>query len=92
MRLRTHLAEPPNAPSSQSLRDADFLAAAERETEESPRLGHPTDLLLHAAVKSRPAMIMQQFHNLRGCTQTGRRFYELTGASGKRIVKLIAGQ
>ncbi|MCD9591607.1 HNH endonuclease [Streptomyces sp. 8ZJF_21] len=90
MGLLAHLAEAPQAPSSQSLRDSDFLALAKQESEESTRLGHPTDRLLHAAVKSMPEMVMQKFHNLRGGTQTAHRFYELAGTSTKRIVRLTA--
>jgi 5-methylcytosine-specific restriction endonuclease McrA len=89
-RLLEHLAEAPQAPSGQSLRDSDFLAVAKQEAEESSRLGHPTERLLHAAVKSMPAMVMRKFHNLGGGTQTAHHFYELTGMSGKRIVHLTA--
>ncbi|MEU1941096.1 HNH endonuclease [Streptomyces sp. NPDC020125] len=88
MRLLAHQAEEPQAPSSQSLRNSDFLAVAKQEAEESTRLGHPTDRLLHAAVKSMPTMVMQKFHNLRGGTQTAHRFYELTGTPSKRVVQL----
>ncbi|GAA3370161.1 hypothetical protein GCM10017744_092810 [Streptomyces antimycoticus] len=88
MGLVAHLAEAPQAPSGLQVRESDFLAVAEREAKESAALGHPTDRLRHAAVRSMPGMVMQKFHNLRGNTRTAHRFYDLIGNSHQRIVRL----
>ncbi|AQW49620.1 HNH endonuclease [Streptomyces violaceusniger] len=88
MGLVAHLAEAPQAPSGLQVRGSDFLAVAEREAKESAALGHPTDRLRHAAVRSMPGMVMQKFHNLRGNTRTAHRFYDLIGNSHQRIVRL----
>ena len=88
MGLIAHLAEAPQAPSAQRLSESDFLSVARQEAEESTTLGRPTDRLLHAAVRSMPAMVMQKFHNLGGNTEVAHRFYELAGSPRKRIVHL----
>ncbi|MFI8194685.1 HNH endonuclease [Streptomyces sp. NPDC085946] len=88
MGLVAHLAEAPQAPAGSALGESDFLTVAQQEAEESARLGRPTERLLHAAVRSMPAMVMQKFHNLGGGTETAHRFYELAGSSRKRIVRL----
>ncbi|MFI0769256.1 HNH endonuclease [Streptomyces sp. NPDC021218] len=88
MGLVAHLAEAPQAPSGLQVQESDFLTVAAREAKESAALGHPTDRLLHAAVRSMPGMVMQKFHNLRGNTRTAHRFYELTGNLHQRIVRL----
>ncbi|TJZ97039.1 HNH endonuclease [Actinacidiphila oryziradicis] len=86
--LVEHLATGPQAPTGMSVRESDFLAVAAREAEESKALGHPTERLLLAAVRSMPAMVMQKFHNLRGGTEIPHRFYELEGSPRERIVRL----
>ncbi|MEV5882766.1 HNH endonuclease [Streptomyces sp. NPDC052020] len=88
MGLVTHLAEAPQAPSGPPLGESDFLSVARREAEESARLGHPTERLLRAAVRSMPAMVMRKFHNLGGGTEVAHRFYALGGTPRKRIVLL----
>ncbi|MGW3570162.1 HNH endonuclease [Streptomyces sp. NPDC000941] len=88
MGLVAHLAEAPQAPSGPPAGESDFLTVAAREADESTALGHPTDRLLHSAVRTMPGMVMKKFHNLRGGTQTAHRFYELTGSSRKPIVLL----
>ncbi|MBZ4320009.1 HNH endonuclease [Streptomyces huiliensis] len=67
--------------------DADFLAVAGREREESRRLGRPTEELVDAAVRTMPGMVMRKFHNLRGSTEVPHRFYELTGRGTGRVVR-----
>ncbi|MEV4456152.1 hypothetical protein [Microbispora sp. NPDC049633] len=66
----------------------DYLAVAEAEAAESLRLGSPTEKLLAATLKSMPEMVMRKFHNLRGAGQVPHRFYEVTGTSRERIVRL----
>ncbi|MFF8099701.1 HNH endonuclease [Streptomyces sp. NPDC016640] len=88
MGLVTHLTEASQAPSGPPLGESDFLSVAQREAEESTSLGHPTERLLYAAVRSMPAMVMRKFHNLGGGTETAHRFYELTGSPRRRIVRL----
>ncbi|MER5783681.1 HNH endonuclease signature motif containing protein [Streptomyces mobaraensis] len=81
-------ADAPQAPAGTSGGDADFLAVAAREGEESRRLGRPTEALLDAAVRTMPGMVMRKFHNLRGGTEVPHRFYELTGRGAGRVVRL----
>ncbi|MBT2511206.1 hypothetical protein J7I98_36410 [Streptomyces sp. ISL-98] len=88
MSLVEHTAKAPQAPEGTSIGKADFLAIAAAEREETQKLGRPTDLLLEAAVKSMPAMVMQRFHNLRGGTEVPHRFYEVAGNPRQRIVRL----
>ncbi|MDG4861144.1 HNH endonuclease domain-containing protein [Streptomyces sp. T-3] len=88
MSLAEHAAKAAQAPEGTSIGKADFLAIAAAEREETQKLGRPTDLLLEAAVKSMPAMVMQKFHNLRGGTEVPHRFYELVGNSRHRVVRL----
>lgn len=82
MSLVRHLDKAPQAPSAVVPGASDFLAVAKREAAESLRLGHPTEELLAASVRSMPAMVMQKFHNLRGEAELPHRFYEVTGSSG----------
>ncbi|MFE3205591.1 HNH endonuclease [Embleya sp. NPDC059237] len=88
MAILAHQADAPQAPSGAVLRETDFLEVARREAAESIALGHPTERLLHAAVKSMPTMVMRKFHNLHGDTPTAHTFYEVTGTSRERIVRL----
>ncbi|MCX5441273.1 HNH endonuclease [Streptomyces sp. NBC_00063] len=88
MSLVAHAAKAPQAPEGTSIGKADFLAVAAAEREETQKLGRPTDLLLEAAVKSMPGMVMQKFHNLRGGTEVPHRFYEVAGTPRRRIVRL----
>ncbi|WP_409062293.1 HNH endonuclease [Streptomyces sp. SYP-A7185] len=88
MSLAEHAAKAPQAPEGASIGEADFLGIAAAEREETRQLGRPTDLLLDAAVKSMPAMVMQKFHNLRGGSQVPHRFYEVTGSPRRRSVRL----
>ncbi|GAA1271581.1 HNH endonuclease [Streptomyces aureus] len=88
MSLVEHTVRAPQAPEGTSIGKADFLAIAAAEREETQKLGRPTDLLLEAAVKSMPAMVMQKFHNLRGGTEVRHRFYEVVGSPSQRIVRL----
>ncbi|WP_410535470.1 HNH endonuclease [Streptomyces sp. KL2] len=90
MGLVAHLAEAPQAPSGAPLGESDFLTVARQEAEESTTLGRPTELLLHAAVRSMPAMVMQKFHNLGGGAEVAHRFYELAGGPRRRIVRLTS--
>ncbi|MFC7302767.1 HNH endonuclease [Streptomyces monticola] len=82
-----HAAHAPQASEKSTGGERDFLTIAAREAEESARLGHPTDLLVDAAVRSMPQMVMQKFHNLRGAA-VPHRFYELTGSRRERVVQL----
>ncbi|WP_371779729.1 HNH endonuclease [Streptosporangium subroseum] len=88
MSLVRHLDKAPQAPSAVVPGASDFLAVAKREAAESLRLGHPTEELLAASVRSMPAMVMQKFHNLRGEAELPHRFYEVTGSSRERVVRL----
>ncbi|NGO75236.1 HNH endonuclease [Streptomyces sp. YC504] len=88
MSLVKHAATAPQAPEGTSIGTTDFLALAAAEREETRKLGRPTDLLLEAAVKSMPAMVMQKFHNLRGGREVPHRFYEMAGSPRQRIVRL----
>jgi hypothetical protein len=78
----------PQAPSSLSMSDQDFLSVLAREREESRTAGGPTEALVDAAVKSIPGMVMQKFHNLPGQGEAAHRFYELGGRGANRIVRL----
>ncbi|SDJ74017.1 HNH endonuclease [Streptomyces indicus] len=88
MSLVEHAATAPQAPEGTAIGKTDFLAIAAAECAEARKLGRPTDLLLDAAVKSMPAMVMQKFHNLRGGTEVPHRFYEMAGNPRQRIVRL----
>lgn len=88
MSLVRHMQDAPQArPESVSGR-TDYLAVAEEEAAESLRLGSPTERLLAATLKSMPEMVLRKFHNLRGAGQVPHRFYEVTGNSRERIVRL----
>jgi 5-methylcytosine-specific restriction endonuclease McrA len=86
--LVDRLSAMPQAPEGTSIGETDFLAVAGREAAKTKDLGHPTEKLLDAAVKSMPAMVMQKFHNLRGGTEVAHRFYEVTGPARNRTVRL----
>ncbi|MER7174175.1 HNH endonuclease [Streptomyces mesophilus] len=88
MSLVEHAATAPQAPEGTLIGRTDFLTIAAAEREETQKLGRPTDLLLEAAVKSMPTMVMQKFHNLRGGTEVPHRFYEMAGNPRQRIVCL----
>ncbi|MFI6816722.1 HNH endonuclease [Nonomuraea sp. NPDC050328] len=88
MSLATHLKLAPQAPATAVAGESDFLSVAEREAEESVRQGSPTELLLAAAIRSMPAMVMRKFHNLRGGGEIPHHFYEVTGPSRARLVRL----
>ncbi|MFG1947762.1 HNH endonuclease [Nonomuraea sp. NPDC048826] len=90
MSLVEHLAHAPQASSKTAAGELDFLTVAQQEAAESVRQGSPTEKLLAAAMKSMPAMVMQKFHNLRGsgASEVPHRFYEVTGAGQKRVVRL----
>ncbi|SPL92990.1 unnamed protein product [[Actinomadura] parvosata subsp. kistnae] len=89
MSLVEHLAEAPQTSSKTVPGGTDFLTVAQEESAESVRLGSPTEKLLAAAMKSMPTMVMQKFHNLRGDgAEVPHRFYEVTGTSRERVVKL----
>lgn len=78
----------PQAPATNSLGDADFLSVLERERASSLAAGQPTDVLVDAAAKSIPGMVMQKFHNLRVVGQVAHTFYEVEGRGRKRSVRL----
>ncbi|MEU0565160.1 hypothetical protein ABZ297_07180 [Nonomuraea sp. NPDC005983] len=90
MSLVEHLAQAPQASPKVVAGGLDFLSVAREEAAESEQLGSPTEKLLAAAMKSMPAMVMQKFHNLRGDggAEVPHRFYEVTGTSQERVVKL----
>ncbi|WP_214416651.1 HNH endonuclease [Sphaerisporangium fuscum] len=90
MSLVEHLAQAPQASLRSVAGGTDFLTVAQEETEASIRLGAPSERLLAAAMKSMPEMVMQKFHNLRGNggAEVPHRFYEVTGSSRERVVKL----
>ncbi|NRQ32963.1 HNH endonuclease [Nonomuraea sp. NN258] len=91
MSLVEHLAHAPQASTRGTPRESDFLSVAQKEAAESVRLGSPTEKLLAAAMKSMPEMVMQKFHNLRGeGAEVPHRFYEVTGTSRERVVRLTA--
>ncbi|MFD0857311.1 hypothetical protein ACFQ07_34225 [Actinomadura adrarensis] len=87
MGLVRHLKQAPQAPSGSGGAGTDFLKIAEREAEESLRLGQPTEELLQAAVRNMPGMVMRKFHNVGRNSQVKHRFYESTGSSRERIVR-----
>jgi hypothetical protein len=87
-RLIARAGEFPQAPSTQSMGDQDFLSVLSREREESRAAGTPTETLVNAAVRSIPGMVMQKFHNLPGQGKVAHRFYELEGRGSNRIVRL----
>ncbi|MFI1379581.1 HNH endonuclease [Embleya sp. NPDC020886] len=88
MAIVAHQADAPQASTKTPWRDTDFLVVAEREAAESKALGRPTERLLNATMDSIPAMVMERFHNLKGKTRTAHTFYESTGKSRARIVRL----
>ncbi|MFE3881367.1 HNH endonuclease [Streptomyces lydicus] len=88
MALVEHAAQAPQAPAPAAIGENDFLAVTAGESEESRRLGRPTDRLLEAAVRSMPTMVMEKFHNLPGRTQVPHRFYDLAGSTRSRTVLL----
>ncbi|MER5621651.1 hypothetical protein ABT061_11475 [Streptosporangium sp. NPDC002544] len=89
MGLVRHLGQAPQMRLRAERGESDFLSVAEREAEESLRLGSPTEELLAAAIKSMPEMVMQKFHNLpSGGAEVPHRFYEVTGRSSERVVRL----
>lgn len=82
-----HAGQAPQASEKQTRGERDFLTVAAHEAEESARLGRPTDLLVDAAARSMPQMVMQKFHNVDGGA-VQHRFYELTGSPRERVVRL----
>ncbi|MGJ6969500.1 HNH endonuclease [Streptosporangium sp. G11] len=89
MELVRHLDQAPQASQKNERGGADFLSVAERESAESLKLGSPTEELLAAAIKSMPEMVMRKFHNLpSGGVEVPHRFYEVTGRSKERVVRL----
>src|ERR1700722_9285146 len=78
----------PQAPSSPSMGDQDFLSVLAREREESRATGAPTETLVNAAGRSVPGMVMQKFHNLPGQGEVAHRFYELEGRGPNCIVRV----
>ncbi|MEU7639243.1 HNH endonuclease [Streptomyces sp. NPDC039016] len=85
--LAERAADAPQAPGGSAGGTTDFLTVVGREGPQSLRLGHPTEELLAAAVRSMPVMVMQKFHNLSGAA-LGHRFYELgPGTGGRRTVR-----
>lgn len=89
MELVRHLDQAPQMSLRAERGGADFLSVAEREAAESLRLGHPTEELLTAAMQSMPGMVMRKFHNLpSGGAEIPHRFYEVTGRSKERVVRL----
>lgn len=89
MGLVRHLGQAPQVSQKNERGGADFLSVAEREAAESLRLGSPTEELLAAAIKSMPEMVMRKFHNLpSGGARVPHRFYEVTGRSHERVVRL----
>ncbi|MEW9554089.1 HNH endonuclease [Nonomuraea sp. NPDC050783] len=90
MSLVKHLAQAPQASSRSVAGGTDFLTVAQEEAAESIQLGSPTERLLAAAMESMPKMVMQKFHNLRGDggAEVPHRFYEVTGSSRERVVRL----
>ncbi|WP_031484287.1 HNH endonuclease domain-containing protein [Streptomyces bicolor] len=88
LELARRLGDAPQAPEGAALRDSDFLTIAKEERAGTLEAGQPTERLLEAATRSMPAMVMQKFHNLRGGIQVPHRFFELTGDSRKRVVRL----
>ncbi|GAA5044613.1 hypothetical protein HNP84_004670 [Thermocatellispora tengchongensis] len=88
MGLARRVREAAQMPAGGELGESDFLAVAQREADESLRIGTPTEELLSAAVRSMPQMVMRKFHNLPGGGEVPHRFYELTGGSRERVVRL----
>ncbi|MGW5118725.1 HNH endonuclease [Streptomyces noursei] len=85
--LAERATDAPQAPEGSAGGATDFLTVLGRAGAESLRLGHPTEELLAAAVRSMPVMVMQKFHNLSG-DALGHRFYELgPGTGGRRTVR-----
>ncbi len=77
----------PQVSSSATLSDNDFLSVLGRERSESLADERPTELLIDAAERSIPGMVMQKFHNIRGTGEVAHRFYELEGVGRRRIVR-----
>ena len=88
--LVEHLDQAPQASTTLSLGEDDFLAVASTEAEESKKHHQPTEALLDAAIRSMPTMVMQKFHNLRGGVEVPHRFYEVTGRGNSRTVILTS--
>ncbi|GAA2051359.1 hypothetical protein GCM10009757_24170 [Streptomyces cheonanensis] len=76
-----------HAPVGHEVGDADFLAVLRREAQASLALGHPTDQLREAAVRSVPAMVMKKFPNVGGAALPVS-FYRVAGRKPNRTVAL----
>ncbi|MEU6829087.1 HNH endonuclease signature motif containing protein [Nocardia beijingensis] len=81
-------AESQQAAAGLPLGDSDFLSVLRRERAESIAAGQPTEVLVDAAVRSIPAMVMQKFHHLRVTGPVAHTFYELEGSGTHRTVRL----
>jgi 5-methylcytosine-specific restriction endonuclease McrA len=65
----------------------DFLAIVERERAATLEAGQPTDVLVDAAVRSMPGMVMQKFHNVPAGFVRDFEFYKLEKAKGLQVVR-----
>ncbi|WP_280249446.1 HNH endonuclease [Nocardia abscessus] len=81
-------AESQQAAAGSPLSDSDFLSVLRRERSESIDAGQPTEVLVNAAVRSIPAMVMQKFHHLRATGPVAHTFYELEVSGAHRTVRL----
>jgi hypothetical protein len=87
MGIIRRVGDAPQAPERTSLAATDFLTVATEEAAESLAVGQPSDLLVQAAVKSIPGMVMDKFHNVRG-GELPHTFYSLSGHGRGRVVQL----
>lgn len=87
-RLLERGATSPQVPATTDLGEKDFLSVLEREREASIAAGVPTDVLVEAAVRLIPAMVMQKFHNLRVVGRVAHTFYTVECAGTNRFVRL----
>lgn len=65
----------------------DFLAVVERERAATLEASQPTDVLVDAAVRTMPGMVMQKFHNVPSGFVRDFEFYKLEKVSGLQVVR-----
>lgn len=76
----------PQAPSIENLGEKDFLSVLGNHRDDVLNAGAATNLLVQAAMKSMPQMVMQKFHNVPQGFAFNFDFYEILGRSSSQRV------
>jgi 5-methylcytosine-specific restriction endonuclease McrA len=79
--------EYPQGPSVDPSSTTDMLSILARERATTLQIGQPTELLVQAAIKSMPGMVMQKFHNIPDGFVRDFDFYSLEKVNGLQVVQ-----